>query len=159
MNRVVKTLILVCTHAAALGAGFAFGIYALPILTAPASPAPEMIQATSDTAQFSATFRRDLADSDALHWGDGTLYIGGDSIAFDGRLAPGPDYRLYLSPEFVETEADFEALRSTMVQVGHVRTFENFMVDIPASVDPEAFTAAIVWCETFGQFITAGRYR
>ena len=27
-----------------------------------------------------------------------------------GKLAPGPDYKLYLSPEFVETEADFKRL-------------------------------------------------
>ena len=104
-------------------------------------------------------FRRDLADSDALHWGEGTLYVSSDVIAFEGRLAPGPDYRLYLSPEFVETEATFAALRDDMVQVGRVQTFENFSLAVPDSIDPADFKAAIVWCETFGQFITAAAYR
>jgi len=65
----------------------------------------------------------------------------------------------HLSPEFVETEAAFEALKSEMVQVGHVRTFENFMIALPESIDPAKFSAAIVWCERFGQFITAAAYR
>ena len=82
-------------------------------------------------AEFTGEFVRDLEDSDALHWGEGTLFVGTDSIAFEGDLAPGPDYRLYLSPKFVETEAEFEALKSQMVEVGPVRTFENFMVPVP----------------------------
>jgi len=80
-------------------------------------------------------------------------------FALQGRLAPGPDYRLYLSPEFVETEADFNRLKEKMVRVGDVRTFENFIVPVPASVDPAAYGTVIVWCESFGQFITAVRYR
>jgi hypothetical protein len=128
-------------------------------LIAPESPSVEEIQATADNAQFKGMFRRDLTDSDAFHWGEGTLFIGPDNIAFEGRLAPGPDYRLYLSPEFVETEADFEFLKSEMAQVGFVQTFENFMIAVPDSVDPGEFNAAIVWCESFGQFITAAAYQ
>nr|MDJ0905922.1 DM13 domain-containing protein [Woeseiaceae bacterium] len=78
---------------------------------------------------------------------------------FEGRLAPGPDYRLYLSPTFVETEADFEALKSSMVDIGPVRTFDNFMVAVPTGIDPADYRAVIVWCESFGQFITAAEYR
>ncbi|MEL7186681.1 MAG: DM13 domain-containing protein [Pseudomonadota bacterium] len=159
MNKLVKTLLLVGTHGVAVGGGFALGIYLLPILTAPESPAVEVVRSTADVAQYKGEFRRDLADSDALHWGEGDLFIGPNSIAFEGRLAPGPDYRLYLSPKFIETEADFEANKSEMVQVGHVRTFENFMVAVPESVDPAKFTTAIVWCEAFGQFITAASYQ
>jgi hypothetical protein len=155
----VRFLLLAITHAAALGIGFALGIHLLPILTAPDSPPTEEIRAAVSSAEFTTTFRRDLQDSDALHWGEGTLFITPRTIAFEGRLAPGPDYRLYLSPEFVETEAEFEALKANMVQVGSVRTFENFMVSVPAGVDPKAYKAAIVWCETFGQFITAGAYQ
>ena len=140
-------------------AGFALGIYLLPVLTAPDSPPTEEIRAAANGAEFTTTFRRDLQDSDALHWGEGTLFITPQTIAFEGRLAPGPDYRLYLSPDFVETEAAFEALKADMVQVGSVRTFENFRISVPAGVDPAAYKAAIVWCETFGQFITAGAYQ
>ena len=46
-----------------------------------------------------------------------------------------------------------------MVQVGLVNTFGNFMLPIPASIDPAEYRAAIVWCESFGQFISAAAYR
>ena len=155
----MKWLIRIGTHLAALGAGFVLGIYMLPILIAPEGPGAGQVQSVAESSQFTAEFRRDLEDSDALHWGEGTLYVGSDSIALEGSLAPGPDYRLYLSPKFVETEADFEALKSQMVEVGSIRTFENFMVQVPDSVNPADFNAAIVWCETFGQFITAAEYQ
>ena len=150
---------LVGTHIMAVGGGFALGIYLLPILTAPEGPAVEEVRSIAEVAQYKGEFRRDLADSDALHWGEGDLFIGPDNIAFEGRLAPGPDYRLYLSPHFIETEADFEVFRSDMVQVGLVRTFENFTVAIPQSVNPAQFSTAIIWCESFGQFITAAAYQ
>ena len=155
----MRILLLSISHAAALAVGFALGIYLLPILIAPESPPLAEIRSAVSDAAFTTTFRRDLEDSDALHWGEGTLFITAQTIAFEGQLAPGPDYRLYLSPEFVETEAAFEARKADMVQVGSVRTFENFSVSVPAGVDPAAYKAAIVWCETFGQFITAGAYQ
>ena len=155
----MKWLIRIGTHLAAGFVGFALGIYLLPILIAPEGPGEQEVRSVADNSRFTAEFRRDLADSDALHWGEGTLYVGQESIALEGRLAPGPDYRLYLSPAFVETEAAFEALKAQMVEVGTIRTFENFMVTVPDSVDPAAFKAAIVWCESFGQFITAAEYR
>lgn len=155
----MKWLILVATHAVVAMIGFAVGIYTLPILTAPPSPTEAQVQSVAGDASFTAEIRRDLEDSDALHWGEGELFVGQETIAFEGRLAPGPDYRLYLSPEFVETEADFEALKSSMVEVGPVLTFENFMLDVPDSIDTSEYSAAIVWCEAFGEFITAGQYQ
>ena len=155
----MRLLVRIGTHLATGFIGFALGIYMLPILTAPEGPGEQAVQSVAGNSQFTAEFHRDLQDSDALHWGEGTIYIAADSIAFDGKLAPGPDYRLYLSPDFVETESDFEKLKSQMVQVGSVMTFENFMLDVPDDIDPAKYRAAIVWCEAFGQFITAGRYR
>ncbi len=155
----MKWLILVATHAVVAFIGFAIGIYTLPILTAPDAPTESQVQTVASDAAYTAEFVRDLEDSDALHWGEGELFVGPDTIAFEGRLAPGPDYRLYLSPQFVETEADFEALKSTMVEVGSIKTFENFTVSVPDSIDPSRYSTAIVWCESFGQFITAGEYQ
>ena len=155
----LKPILLLLTHLGAAGLGFALGIYALPILTAPPGPDTTMIDAAQQTAAYTGEFKRDLADSDMLHWGEGRLFVSTEAIAFEGALAPGPDYRLYLSPRFVETEAEFEALKAEMAQVGHVRTFENFLVSVPASIDPEDYTAVIIWCESFGQFITAATYR
>ncbi|MCW5658366.1 MAG: DM13 domain-containing protein [Burkholderiaceae bacterium] len=155
----MKKLVLVLSHLFALALGFALGVYLLPILIAPAAPSASDVAAQGAGATYSATFRRDLKDSDALHWGEGTVTIGARSIAFAGKLAPGPDYKLYLSPQFVETEADFQRLKASMVRVGDVKTFDNFIVPLPGGVDPARFEAVIVWCETFGQFITAAKYR
>lgn len=155
----MKKLVLVLTHAIALGAGFALGIYFLPVLIAPPSPTAAEVATQAGSATFRGQFRRDLRDSDALHWGEGAVTIGAGSIALAGELAPGPDYKLYLSPEFVETEADFQRLKPAMVRVGDVKTFSNFLVPLPAGVDPARYTTVIVWCETFSQFITAAKYR
>ena len=153
-----KLLLLVASHALVLGAGFALGIYALPILTAPAAPTSSEATAAAGTAPYSGRFRRDLKDSDLLHWGEGTVSVGPQSIVLVGKLAPGPDYKLYLSPEFVETEADFIRLKPGMARIGDVRTFENFVVPVPPSVDVSRYAAVIVWCESFSQFITAAKY-
>jgi hypothetical protein len=154
-----KTLLLVLSHLLALAAGFVLGIYALPILTAPAAPTAADVAAQAGKATFTGQFRRDLKDSDLLHWGEGPVSVGPQSIALAGRLAPGPDYKLYLSPEFVETKADFMRLKPRMVRVGDVRTFENFIVPVPETVDVARYNTVIVWCESFGQFITAAKYR
>ena len=154
-----KILLLLATHGAVLGIGFAAGIYALPILIAPPGPAEAEVRAAVESARFTGEFRRDLADSDALHWGEGTVSVSDSAVTLMGTLAPGPDYKLYLSPEFVETEADFHRLRDRMARVGDVKTFENFMVAMPAGMDPAAFNTVIVWCESFSQFITAAKYR
>ena len=153
----MKYVLLIVTHAVALMAGFGLGIYVLPILTAPQAPSVEDVRAGG--GKYQGQFRRDLKDSDALHWGEGTVMVGTTRIALLGEIAPGPDYKLYLSPEFVETEDDFKRLKPRMVRVGDVKTFRNFVVDVPATVDIERYTTVIVWCETFREFITAAKYR
>ena len=154
-----RVLVLIVTHAAALAAGFALGIYLLPILIAPAAPTAAEVAQKAAAATFTAEFRRDLKDSDLFHWGEGRVTVGKDAVTLVGALAPGPDYKLYLSPEFVETEADFLRLKPRMARVGDVKTFDNFVIPVPAGIDPAAYSAVVVWCERFGQFITAARYR
>ncbi len=155
----MRTLILILTHLAFGAGGFALGIYALPILMAPDAPSAAAVASASSEATWTARFERDLQDSDFLHWGEGEVSIGGGAIALMGQLAPGPDYRLYLSPEFVETEDAFNRLKPGMVQVGHVDTFENFLVPLPDDIDPGDYNTVVIWCESFGQFITAAQYR
>ena len=94
-----------------------------------------------------------------MHWGEGTVFVGRETILLQGAIAPGPDYKLYLSPKFVETEAEFLRLKPQMARVGDVRTFENFIVSVPETVDPSAYNTVVIWCEAFGQFITAARYQ
>jgi len=154
-----KFLLLIISHAVVGAVGFAGGIYMLPILIAPPAPAEAEVLEIASQAQFTSEFRRDLAGSDALHWGEGIVSVSRSAVSLMGKLAPGPDYKLYLSSEFVETEADFNRLKSEMVRVGDVRTFENFLVPVPESIDPAAYNTVVVWCESFGQFITATKYQ
>ena len=155
----MKPLLLIATHLLPLAIGFALGVYALPILIAPDAPTLQQIQSSQPATQWTATFRRDLKDSDALHWGEGAVSISPQAISLVGKLAPGPDYKLYLSPEFVETEADFKRLKPQMLRVGDVKTFNNFIVPLPQGVDLARFNTVIVWCETFSEFITAAKYQ
>ena len=154
-----KFFLLTISHVLSVVIGFALGIYALPILTAPDTPTAGQVAEVASRAEYSGEFTRDLEGSDVLHWGEGKISVGPEFIALEGRIAPGPDYKLYLSPEFVQTEAEFERLKSQMVQVGDVKVFENFLVPVPENIDPSGFTTAIVWCEAFGEFITAARYQ
>jgi hypothetical protein len=156
MGRIIT---FVLSHLATLLLGVALGMYLLPIIIASAPPEPAQLQALVEQARYTGEFRRELADSDLLHWGEGTVAVDTGAIALVGRLAPGPDYRLYLSPRFVQTEAEFMRLKSEMVEVGPVRSFDNFLVPVPAGIDVDGYRAVIVWCERFGQFITAARYR
>lgn len=154
-----RFLVPLFSHAAVGAAGFAAGIYMLPILIEPPAPSTSEVQDMAAQAQFTGEFRRALKGSDLLHWGEGKVAVSREAVSLEGSLAPGPDYKLYLSPEFVETEADFLRLKPSMVRVGDVRTFHNFVVPLPAGTDPAAFNTVIVWCESFGQFISAAKYR
>lgn len=154
-----KALLLLATHGLVGAIGFALGIYLLPILTAPPAPDAAMLQEQAAGAEYTATFTRELEDSDFLHWGEGTISLSASRIVHEGALAPGPDYKLYLTPEFVETEAAFEALKDRAQYIGDVKTFEGFILDLPEGVDLAAYTGVLVWCESFGEFITAAKYR
>jgi hypothetical protein len=152
-------ILIILTHMSVGVIGFAVGIYALPILIAPPSPSETEIQSMSLPANYTAEFNRNLKGSDALHWGEGKVSIGEDYVTLIGKLAPGPDYKLYLSPEFVETEAEFETLKASMLLVGDIKTFENFAVAVAPDIDLLQFNTVVVWCETFGEFITSAKYR
>ena len=154
-----KKIFFVVSYLAVFVLGFGAGIYLLPILTAPPGPATSDVRAAAEDTMHSGQFRRDLQDSDRFHWGEGTVFVGRQTISLEGSVSPGPDYKLYLSPEFVETEADFIRLKPSMVYVGDVKTFENFIIPVPASIDPLTFSAVVVWCEAFSQFITAAEYQ
>lgn len=154
-----RTLLLITTHLLVAAVGVALGIYLLPILTAPKAPSKAEVTAQTNQANYFGQFRRDLKDSDLLHWGEGIVSVGKQKITLLGKLAPGPDYKLYLSPEFAETEADFMRLKSRMVRLGDVKTFENFIISVPEPIDVADYNTVIIWCEAFGQFITAAKYR
>ena len=147
------------THGAALAVGFGLGVYLLPILTAPSSPDQSMLEETAQSAVYTAEFAQDLPGNDFLHWGEGTVSVTPSQIVHSGALAPGPDYIVYLVPEFVQDEAEFEAVRATSLAIGSVKTFKGFVLDLPVGVDLEAYTTVLVWCEAFSEFIAAAQYR
>lgn len=156
----MKRLILALfTHGAALAVGFALGIYLLPVIIEPPSPDSAMIEAESQGALYTAEFSRDLRGADFLHWGEGTISITPTRIVHDGALAPGPDYKLYLVDRFVEHEDEFLPIKDEARLIGDVNTFGGFVVTVPDGVDVSVYTTVVVWCETFGEFITAAQYR
>ncbi len=154
-----RLIVLAVTHLGAIALGFALGIYFLPILTAQPSPDDATLLAEAQIAEFSVELTRDLRGSDTLHWGEGTISVTPEKIVHQGELAPGPDYKVYLTRDFVEHEDEFEPIKADAVQIGDVKSFDGFLIDVPAGVDVNEYTTVVVWCETFGEFITAGKYR
>lgn len=154
-----KIIILVITHLIFAAIGFAGGIYLLPILTAPTAPTTVELANAAKNVTYSGTFRRDLPGSDFLHWGEGEVMISKNFISLAGSLAPGPDYRLYLSPYMVNSAEEFTQYKQHSKEIGSIKTFENFVVAVPEGVNLDSYQAVVVWCESFGAFITAAKYR
>lgn len=155
----LRWIFLLASHGIVFVGGFALGVYLLPILTAPPSLDRAMLAETAKTAQYKATFTRDLPGSDFLHWGEGQVSVTPTKIVHEGKLSPGPDYKVYLVPEFVTDEASFLRVKDKSLRVGDVKTFDGFLVELPAGTDIAAFNTVLVWCEAFSEFITAAKYR
>lgn len=155
----MKKFVLLCTHVGMLAIGFGLGVYLLPILTAPDSPDQATLAASSEGAMFTTEFTRDLKGSDFLHWGEGSVSISKTQIVHMGKLAPGPDYMLYLSPTFATDEAEFNDIKAASISLGSIKTFDGFIIDVPETVDLDRYNTVLVWCEAFGEFITAAKYR
>ena len=154
-----RVVLLTISHGLAMAGGLALGIYLLPILIAPDAPSDTEVAMISDKAIFTAQFKRDLPGSDFLHWGEGQLSISTRRISFAGKLAPGPDYRMYLTSQLALNEQEFLAIKDRAVYIGDIKTFDNFILNLPGNIDPADFNAVLVWCETFGEFITAANYQ
>lgn len=154
-----RILLLIASHLLVAALGFGLGVYLLPILVAPDAPQAEVVSQALDQATYRTTFRRDLEGSDALHWAEGRVGVGPRQIAFDGKIAPGPDYRVYLTRRYVDTPAAFLAVKEDARHIGEVKTFNRFLIDVPTDVDIADYTTVVVWCERFSKFISAGEYR
>ncbi|RUS59713.1 hypothetical protein EGN72_13525 [Pseudorhodobacter sp. E13] len=155
----LRRVALGLTHLLALALGFALGVYFLPILTAPPSLGAAALQQEAQGAMFTANFNRALRGSDFLHWGEGKISVLSDRIVHEGSLAPGPDYKMYLVAEFVEHEDEFLPRKAGAQLIGDVKTFDGVVVPVPEGVDVSQFTTVVIWCESFGEFITSAQYR
>lgn len=155
----MRFLLRLATHGIALAIGFAGGIYALPIIIAPPSVDRAMLETSAKDATYQTSFVKDLKGSDFLHWGEGDVSISTGKIVHQGTMAPGPDYKVYLTTDFVDDEASFNAIKANSLEVGDVKTFDGFITDLPDDVDIESYNTVVVWCETFGEFITSAKYK
>jgi hypothetical protein len=154
MGKLIRFLI---THGIALAIGFGLGVYFLPILTAPPSPDSAKLEEMAAQAQYSAELTRDIRGSDFVHWGEGTISVSATEVTHQGKLAPGPDYKLYLTQGFVDHEDTFD--RAKAIQIGDIKSFSGFIVEVPDGVNVDEYNSILVWCEAFGEFITAATYR
>lgn len=157
MKRIVATLV---SHLLVLAIGFGAGVYFLPILTAGDGPSKAEVTQAAATAKYTVAFKKNLPGSDFLHWAQGTVSVGENVIAFEGKIAPGPDYKVYLTSEYVANKAQFLKLKNRAVRVGEVTTFERFIVDMSQQpVDLSRYNTVVIWCEAYSQFISAAQFR
>jgi hypothetical protein len=140
----VRSLIAAATHLVALAIGIRIGLYALPLLNEPAPPDESALRTTRTDPLHKRRFQRNLKGSDLLHWGDGEVRILKDRIAHEGRIAPGPDYKLYLAPHFVDTRTAFLDIKHLSRRIGAIKTFSGFIVEVPVNVDVSDYTTVVV---------------
>ena len=144
------------------GVGFGAGVYALPILTAEKGLSRTQLAKLANqqtSAMRTGTFVNKLADSDAFHWGEGTITVTDERIWLDGQVSPGPDYRLYLVTKFVETEAEFLQIKDSALQIAPIKAFSNFNVDVPKGLDISGYNSVLICCKAFRQFINAAEIK
>lgn len=142
---------------AGLVIGFGLGVYFLPILIADAPADQTLVLAESESADRMASFSKDRGDSDALHWGEGTLYLSNGRVTLDGSVSPGPDYRIYLIPKYVDSEKAFLEIKSSSREIARVSGFKNFSYKTATDINYGEYEGVLIWCERFGQYITSGR--
>ncbi|NKC12022.1 MAG: hypothetical protein GKR94_07415 [Gammaproteobacteria bacterium] len=155
----LKRIFLLVSHGAVFVAGIALGIYILPILTASEGPDDAQVEALGTRALYRAPIPDEVRGHDLLHWGKGEFYISERTISLRGSVAPGPNYKLYLVKQQVETKEEFLRVRSQAALLGDVGSFDNFIVQVPPEIDVKRYTTVLVWCESFDAFITSAHYR
>ena len=154
-----KKILFFFSHLFVLTVGFGLGVYFLPILTAPKSLEISKIDNLQKEALYKTEFVKDLRGSDLLHWGEAEVTISNNIITVKGSIAPGPDYKLYLTNQFVEHEDEFLPIKSEAKYVAEVKTFKNFVINIPSDINIYDYNTIVIWCESFKEFITAAKYQ
>lgn len=158
MKMKVKAL-LFASHMAILGVGFGTGIYVLPVLTAEKNSTADEIKDVKDTARYTGTFSKNQKGSNAVHWVDGKLYISESEIAFEGSVAPGPDYKIYLTRTRADDRDSFLKIKEESLYIGDLKNFGNFIKALPNGVSIDEYTTVQIWCERFSQFIGSAQYK
>jgi hypothetical protein len=154
-----KIILLISYYIIVFVLGFGLGIYLLPILTSPKSVNIDKIIKLEKNALYKTVFVRDLKGSDLFHWGEADVSVSKNEIIVNGSIAPGPDYKLYLTKEFVEQEEEFLSIKDNSRYVAEVKTFKNFVITVPEDIDINDYNTIVIWCESFSEFITAAKYK
>lgn len=152
-------IILLISHLAVLGAGIGLGIYLLPVLTAQENASLNEINDVRNQAKYKGEFTRNQKGSDVFHWAEGKIYVTDHEIAFKGKVAPGPDYKIYLTRKQAMDKNSFLEMKKEAVLIGELRNFGNFRKSIPDNVNINEFTTIQIWCERFSKFIGSAEYR
>ena len=154
-----KITLLVFSYTIVFLLGLGLGIYLLPILTTPKSVDIDKIIKLEKNALYKTLFVKDLKGSDLFHWGEAKVTVSKNEIIVNGSIAPGPDYKLYLTKEFAEQEEEFLSIKDKSRYVAEVKTFKNFVITVPEDIDINDYNTIVIWCESFSEFITAAKYK
>ena len=65
------------------------------------------------------------------------------SVVWFGKIFRRSGDRVWFRAELLQIKAD-------STQIGPIKAFENFALDIPADVEASNFPAVLIWCEAFG---------
>jgi hypothetical protein len=154
-----KALLLIISHLFFAFAGFAAGIYTLPILTQPEPASPATIASVKKRILYTTYFNPNSPGSDFLHWGNGTVTINRGFIVFEGKLAPGPDYKLFLTKQLVTSKEDFLIERGQAEYIGEVDGFSDFVLPVNSSINVNDYRSVVIWCNTFDELIASASYQ
>lgn len=158
MKTRIKITLLI-SHLVVFGAGTGLGIYLLPILTAQENASLSEINDVRKQAKYKGAFTRNQKGSDVFHWAEGEIYVTDNEIAFKGEVAPGPDYKIYLTKKQATDKRSFLEIKKEAVLIGELKNFGNFRKSIPDNVNVNEFTTVQIWCERFSKFIGSAEYR
>lgn len=158
MNKNFKATLLV-SHLVLFGIGFCIGIYILPVLTAGKNATDDELKGVKDNARYLGTFVKNQKGSNAVHWVDGKLYVNNDAIAFEGSVAPGPDYKIYLTKTQADDRESFIKIKKDSLYIGDLKNFGNFKKSLPNSINIDEYNTVQIWCEKFEQFIGSASFK
>ncbi|KAB1770760.1 DM13 domain-containing protein, partial [Klebsiella pneumoniae] len=110
-------------------------------------------------ARYTGAFFKNQKGSNAVHWVDGKLYVSDQEIAFEGSIAPGPDYKIYLTKTQADDRNSFLKIKEESLYIGDLKNYGNFKKNLPNGVNIDEYTTVQIWCEKFEQFIGSAQYR
>jgi len=154
----MKLIAILISHILVLAVGFTLGTYSLPIIVAN-SLSKHSSRVESFQATHTGNFSVDRLGSDFLHWGKGNVLMNETHFSLTGSIAPGPSYRLYFSPHFIENEEQFLKHRDQLKLAAYIHQFDNFTVNFFDTIDLENYSTVVIWCEAFNEFITSAEYK